>query len=75
MAPRSKQHSPIEAGNAKRWMNCPGSVALESKFPASESFYATEGSGAHRLAEKCLLETGESVLAACEEVMTHGTAK
>ncbi len=54
MAKKAK-HSSIGASNSHRWLECPGSVALESRFPDVASPYAVEGSGAHRLAEKCLL--------------------
>lgn len=50
-----KQHSPIGASNSHRWMECPGSVALEANFPNISSPYAMEGSAAHRLGEKALL--------------------
>lgn len=52
---RMAKHSPIGASNAYRWMACPGSVGMESKFPNISSPYALEGSAAHRLAEKCLI--------------------
>ena len=48
-------HSSIGASNSHRWLECPGSVALEAKFPNKGSPYALEGTGAHRLGEKCLL--------------------
>lgn len=54
-----KQHSPIGASNSHRWMECPGSVALEANFPNISSPYALEGSAAHRLGEKALLSNQE----------------
>lgn len=48
-------HSPVGASNAKRWMNCPGSVQLCSGLPSRSSVYAEEGTRAHALAETLLL--------------------
>ncbi len=48
-----KKHSDLSPSSAKRWMNCPGSVALEAKSPPQETKYAAaEGTVAHILAEK-----------------------
>jgi len=51
-------HANLGASSAKRWINCPGSVALIEKLPEHEkargSKYAEEGSAAHALAEHCL---------------------
>ena len=46
------KHGKLSPSAAKRWMNCPGSVALEQALPnPPQSEYATEGSLAHRMAE------------------------
>lgn len=46
------EHAKLSPSAAKRWINCPGSVALEENLPnPPQSEYATEGSLAHRLAE------------------------
>lgn len=48
-------HSRLGASSAKRWLNCPGSVALAAQCPpAPSSEFAEEGTAAHELAEKCL---------------------
>lgn len=48
-----KKHSNLSPSSAKRWMNCPGSVALEAKSPPQTTSYAAaEGTVAHILAEK-----------------------
>lgn len=51
-------HANLGASSAKRWINCPGSIALIEKLPEHErsrsSKYAEEGSAAHALAEHCL---------------------
>lgn len=49
-----KQHSRLGASSSHRWMNCPGSVALEETQPPSTSKYAAEGTAAHELAARCL---------------------
>lgn len=55
-----KKHADLSASGAHRWMSCPGSVALtahllETGQARNEvSSFATEGTEAHRLAERCL---------------------
>lgn len=51
-------HSTIGPSSAKRWFNCPGSVALVATLPNPPSKYAAEGTLAHTLAEE--LVTGKS---------------
>lgn len=54
----STHHSTLSPSSAKRWINCPGSVALVAKAPPlPKSEYATEGAVAHSLAEE--LVTGK----------------
>lgn len=36
------------------WLNCPGSIAFNDKFPDRSSSYAGEGTAAHSLAERAL---------------------
>lgn len=49
-------HAKLSASGAHRWMNCPGSVALEAQLPEGDrsSPFAAEGTAAHELAERCL---------------------
>lgn len=48
-------HALLSASGSGRWINCPPSARLESKFPAQpSSAYAQEGTDAHALAEKKL---------------------
>ena len=50
-------HSKLGASGAHRWINCPGSIRLsESVSEAPTSKWAAEGTAAHALGEKCLLE-------------------
>lgn len=54
-------HSRVGGSGAKRWINCPASVALSKGLPEEEtSVYAQEGTDAHELAEKHLREMIES---------------
>lgn len=45
------QHAKLSASGAHRWINCPGSVKLESDYPDTTSEYAKEGTLAHEIAE------------------------
>lgn len=48
-------HAILGASSAKRWMNCPGSIALGEQFPdPGSSIFAEHGSAAHALCEFCL---------------------
>lgn len=47
-------HSLLSPSTARRWMTCPGSVALCRDLPPEESEYAAEGTAAHALAESFL---------------------
>ena len=52
-----KTHSRLSASSAKRWINCPGSLALIDRCPKQEqSIYAEEGTLAHKFAEDALAE-------------------
>lgn len=44
-------HAKLSASGAKKWLNCPGSIVLESQIPEKESEYAKEGTTAHALGE------------------------
>ena len=47
-----ERHARLGPSAAHRWINCPGSVALSEKCPATKSStYAEEGTVAHSLAE------------------------
>lgn len=52
------EHSRIGASSAKRWMNCPGSIALCKSLGAKTTTteYMAEGTAAHKLAEICLTQ-------------------
>lgn len=57
VAHSERAHSTLGASSAKRWINCPGSVAAIAKAPPQKSnFFAEEGTFAHELGERCLEE-------------------
>ena len=45
------EHAVLSASSAKKWLNCTGSVAMESVMPYEESEFAKEGTVAHKLGE------------------------
>lgn len=51
-------HSVFSPSGSERWLNCPGSIALEQKYQLQQapSVYAQEGTAAHELARRCLIE-------------------
>lgn len=50
------KHSRLGGSKAKRWRNCPGSVAMEDGLPNPSTIHASLGTAAHNLAETCLVE-------------------
>jgi hypothetical protein len=49
-------HAQLSPSSASRWMPCPGSVALSQDVPNTSSDFADEGTAAHELGAKCLLD-------------------
>lgn len=55
------QHARLSASKSERFINCPGSVALEELLPPEEaSEFAEEGTAAHKLAEICLKDGSDA---------------
>jgi len=52
-------HSLNSPSSFSRRINCPGSANMERDLPNETSPYAAEGTAAHALGEKCLLENKE----------------
>lgn len=44
-------HARLSASGSKKWINCPGSIQLESEFEDKPSPFAEEGTNAHALGE------------------------
>jgi hypothetical protein len=49
-------HSINSPSSFSRRIACPGSAKMEIQFPSTTSIYAAEGTAAHELGEKCLLQ-------------------
>ena len=52
----SNGHAIYSPSGAKKWMTCPGSIAMEQGEPDGDTSYADEGTAAHALASMCLTE-------------------
>ena len=48
------EHAKYSPSGAKKWMLCPGSIALESTEPDDCNDYTDEGTAAHQLGSMCL---------------------
>ncbi len=48
-------HARLSPSKSERYLNCPGSLQIEEKYPDTTSPHAQEGSDAHRILEKSLL--------------------
>jgi len=57
----TRSHSVWSASSAERWMACPASIRLSEGMPDQSSPYAAEGTCAHELAEKALLEDKQCI--------------
>lgn len=54
-------HSRLGASSSHRWFHCPASIPLSDGVKKETSFFAEQGTAAHALAEKCLVEDCHTV--------------
>lgn len=71
-----KGHSLFSASSAKRWIHCPASISLSERVPDDEtsSSFADEGTAAHALAEKCILNKKTPWAFVGTEISVHGNS-
>ncbi|MDP3939860.1 MAG: DUF2800 domain-containing protein [Deltaproteobacteria bacterium] len=50
------EHAILSPSGAERWMNCAGAPAMEKGLPDEDNEYSIEGTCAHVVAAKCLVE-------------------
>lgn len=62
-------HARFSPSSAHRWMECPGSIAMERDCPNESSSYADEGTAAHTLLSNCL-DTGSDAIDFVGQVIT-----
>lgn len=51
------KHAKLGASGAHQWRNCPGSINLSEGMPDETSFYAAEGTVAHKVGEELLSDS------------------
>lgn len=69
---RTGEHSPLGPSSSHRWFECPGSVRLAWNIHGDSSVYADEGTAAHELGAKCLLDGGDAWEHAGEVITVKG---
>lgn len=67
-----KTHAILSPSSAHRWMKCPASVALESDYPETSSEFADEGTAAHEIAARALINDVEAVAFMGTSVTVNG---
>ena len=56
MSHRNRAHVELAPSAAHRWIPCGASIRLTRGLPEESSIYADEGTGAHELAQRCLVQ-------------------
>ena len=64
-------HARLSPSGSKRWMACPGSVALEAPFPDTASTFSDDGTAMHTVAAWCLTEHRRAHLRIEQEIAVH----
>jgi hypothetical protein len=55
-------HAKLSASGSSKWLNCPGSVQAEEKYPPQgSSVFALEGTMAHEVADLCLKNEKDAI--------------
>lgn len=60
---KDKEHAKLSPSGSKRWITCPGSIRLVDSLnlPNTSSKWAAEGTVAHEVHEKCLLNDLDAI--------------
>lgn len=72
VAHETRAHSSLGASGAYRWMNCPASIRLSVGQPNESTIFAAEGTAAHEIGEKCLLNGFQDAADFIGETVTVG---
>jgi hypothetical protein len=56
MTDHQEVHARLSPSGSKKWLSCPGSIALEAAFPNTSSTYSDNGTAMHTVAKMCLTE-------------------
>lgn len=70
----SGEHARLSPSSAERWMTCPRSVQMESRFPDSTSESSSEGTAAHWVREQCLVTGKDAADFIGQKVIADGLA-
>lgn len=71
--PNYTDHARFSPSGSKKWMSCPGSMAMESVIPIRVSSYADDGTACHWVAAKCLTEHYPASKWTGKDIPVHGT--
>lgn len=61
MSESNNQHARLGPSDSGRWFNCPGAIKATEGIPPSTSDAAEEGTAAHELLERCLLDNVQAI--------------
>ena len=61
-------HAKLSPSSAHRWSRCPGSVALEAKYPDNSGPAALDGTRTHMLLEMCLVTCMDPMMMVGQEL-------
>ena len=61
-------HARFSPSSAKRWMTCPGSIALCRDIPNPSSIYADDGTASHTVASRALTYKKDAAFFIGEEI-------